>query len=64
MKYDEQIIKYFDAVKYMREERNKIDKLIENMSKEEILIFFANKRQIFHFENNSKNKIDKKIFQI
>lgn len=56
--------KDFDAVEYMREERNKIDKIIENMSKKEILEHFSNKRQFFYFENNSKNKINEKIFQI
>lgn len=47
MKNNEQTIKDFDAVKYMREERNKIDKIIEKMSKEELLNYFKSKRRTF-----------------
>lgn len=57
MKNKEQYIKDFDAVKYMREERNKIDKIIEKMSKEELLEYFKNKRKSFNIENHLNGNI-------
>lgn len=57
MKNNEQTIKDFDAVKYMREERNKIDKIIEKMSKEELLEYFKNKRKSLNMENHLNGNI-------
>lgn len=38
------IEKEFDAVKYMRQERDRINKLISNMTHEQIKEYFAKKR--------------------
>lgn len=57
MKNSEQTIKDFDAVKYMREERNKIDKIIEKMSKEELLNYFKSRRRTFIKEQGISQNI-------
>lgn len=38
------IIKQFDSVKYMREQREKLSKKLVNMTKEEIVTYFKQKR--------------------
>jgi hypothetical protein len=46
MKTEKQINKTFDAVKYMREQRDRISKDIMEMSPEEITEYFENKSNL------------------
>ena len=45
--------KEFDAVKFMREERNKISKEIKNLSPEEIVKYFEQKDKKDYSKSNS-----------